>query len=114
MPGNEQRRAAGRAKLRAHDFFHVRDAGFHLALKFLRISFLVRVEVGANFRGDGETGRHGQTDACHFREVRTFAAEQRLHRAVAVGFIAAPGVNVFVCFGCFGHIFKLNVSDFNL
>ena len=77
--GNKQRHALGITELATHDLFHVLDASFHLALKFLRVGLLVRVEVGAYFGRDGESGRHWEVDAGHFREIRALAAEQRLH-----------------------------------
>jgi hypothetical protein len=61
------------------------------------------VEISAYFRGDGETGRHRQTDASHLVEIRAFAAEQWFHRTIAVGFFVAPGINVLNGFGCFCH-----------
>jgi hypothetical protein len=76
---NKQRHAFGIAELAAHDLFHVLNAGFHLSLKFLRVGLLVRIVVGANFGRDGESGRHWEIDAGHFREIRALAAEQRFH-----------------------------------
>ena len=76
---NKQRHAFGITELAAHDLFHVLNASFHLALQFLRVGLLVRVEVGANFGRDGESGRHWEIDAGHFREIRALAAEQRFH-----------------------------------
>ena len=102
---NEQRHPIRRAEFRAHDLFHVGDARFHLRLQFLRISFFVCVKKSADFGGDGKTGRHGQTDAGHFGEVRALAAEQRLHAPVAVGFFVAPSINIFRGFS-FGHKFN--------
>ena len=64
------------------------DAGLHLRLERRRIAALVVVVVGADLGGDGESGRHGQADAAHLGEVGALAAEQRLHRAVAVGLLA--------------------------
>ena len=113
MPGMESRAPERTAtssgmplaspNLHAHDLLHVGDAGFHLRLEFLGIGPLVGVEVGADLGGDGEAGRHGQTDAGHLGEVRALAAEERLHGAVAVGFFVAPGVDVFdaLCGGFF-------------
>jgi len=98
--GHQQREPLGITKLVAHDFFHVGNAGLDLGLEHGRIGALVGVIIGANLGGDGESRRHGQADAGHFREVGSLAAEQRLHAAVAVGFAGTPGVNVFGCFGC--------------
>ena len=50
-----------------------------------RVAPPVRVEVGAHFGGDGEARRHRQAEAGHLGEVGALAAEQILHRGVAVG-----------------------------
>ena len=86
-------------ELVAHDFLHVGDARFHLGAEDFRVGFLVVVVVGADLGGDREAGGDGESDAGHLGEVRAFAAEERLHRAVAIGFAVAPGVNVFRAFG---------------
>jgi hypothetical protein len=77
----------------AHDLLHVLHAGFHLSLEGSRVGALVGVVVGADFGRDREAGRHRETDAGHFGEVSALAAEQGLHRAVAVSFAVAPGVD---------------------
>ncbi len=69
------------------------DARFHLRAERRRIRPLVGVVVRADLGGDGEAGRHRQSDAAHLSEVRALAAEQRLHRAVAVG-LAAKEIDV--------------------
>jgi hypothetical protein len=64
----------------------------------------VGVEVSAGLGGDGEAGRHGQSDAGHFRKVCAFAAKERFHGTVAVGFLVSEKINVFLCFcSCIGH-----------
>jgi len=93
--GDEQREALCVAKFGAHDFLHVGDAGLHLRFEFLGVAALVGVVIGADFGGDGEASGDGQADARHLGEVGTFATEEGLHRAVAVGFARAPSVNVF-------------------
>ena len=55
----------------------------------------MRVEISADFGRDREPRRNGQTDARHFGQVRAFAAEQRFHFSVAVGFAVAEIINVF-------------------
>ena len=77
--GDQERKALRVTELVAHDLLHVGNAGLHLRLEFLGIGLLVGVEISADFGGDGETGRHGQANAGHFREVGTLAAEQRFH-----------------------------------
>ena len=65
----------------------------HLLAQRRRIRPLVGVVVGADLGRDREPGRHRQPDAAHLGEVRALAAEQRLHRPVAVG-LAAEEVDV--------------------
>ncbi len=72
------------------------------------IGSLVGVIIGADFGGDGESGRHRQADAAHLGQVRAFAAEQRFHAAVAVGFLITKQINVFCGFRCFSH--KSNIQ----
>ena len=99
--GHEEREAFGIAEFRAHDFFHVAHAGFHLGLEFLRIGLFVVVEISADLCGDRESGRHGEADAGHLGEVGSFAAEEGFHFSVAVGFCGSECVNVFALFrGC--------------
>ena len=54
----------------------------------LRKGVVVIAVVGADVRGDGEAGRHRQTDAGHFRKVGAFAAEHVAHSRMAIGFFA--------------------------
>ena len=56
-------------------------------------SALVGVEVRAGLGGDGEAGRHRQAERRHLGQVGALAAEQVLHRGVAVGAAAAKGVD---------------------
>jgi hypothetical protein len=77
-------------------------AGFHLGAEHGGVGLLVVVEVSADFRRDGEAGRHGETDAGHFREVRALAAEEGLHAAVAVGLAVTPGVDILGRLGSLG------------
>ena len=72
--GDEQRHVFVVAELAAHDPLHVLDAGFNLRLEDGRIGAGVVVEIGADLGGDREPGRHGKTDAGHFRQVGALAA----------------------------------------
>jgi hypothetical protein len=65
---------------------------------------LVGIVVGADFGGDGEARRHRETDAGHFGQVGTLAAEQGLHGAVAVSLAVAPGVDDLGGLSRFGGI----------
>ena len=102
--GDEEGHAGGGAELGAHDLLHVLHAGFHLSLEGNRVGALVGVVVGADFGRDREAGRHRETDAGHFGEVSALAAEQGLHRAVAVSFAVAPGVDDLGGLGGFGVV----------
>ena len=55
----------------------------------------MRGEIGADFRGDGEAGRHRQAQIAHFGQVRALAAEQILHLRAAFRRTAAKGINPF-------------------
>ena len=70
-----------------------RNALFHLAAERRRVRALVGVVVGADFGRDREAWGHRQPDAAHLGEVRALAAEQRLHRSVAIR-LAAEEVDV--------------------
>src|SRR6266446_5007181 len=52
------------------------------------------VKITANFRGDGESRRHRQTNSRHFVEICAFAAEQTFHPACSVGVPIPKVVNV--------------------
>ncbi len=94
--GDEQRHGVSVAEPGAHNFFHVGDADLDLGLEVLRISPPGGVVISADVRGDGETRRHGQPDAGHFGQVGAFAAQERLHRPVAVGLLVSKQINVFL------------------
>ena len=81
------------AKLLAGLLLDSGDAGLHLAPELGRIRALVGVEVRADLGRDREAGRHRQADAAHLAEVRALAAEQRLHRSIAIR-LAAEEVHV--------------------
>ena len=61
-----------------------RDASLHLTLQRGGIGALVIVVIRAHLSRDREPGRHGQPDAAHLGEICPLAAEQRLHRSVAI------------------------------
>ena len=70
-----------------------------LRLQFLRIGFVVRVEIGADRGRDGEAGRHRQAEIGHLGEVGALAAEQIAHARFAFGLAVAERVDPFA--GCF-------------
>ena len=100
--GNQQR-VLHAAEFFAHGFLHFDHRSIDLPVELLRISALVVVVISADLGADRESAGYGQTDAGHFPEVGPFAAEQRLHRAVAVRFSVAEIINVFA-FGSRGRL----------
>ena len=93
MPGIEsrapERTDTSSGSFRSPNFFFVwlldgRDASLHLTLQRGGIGALVIVVIRAHLGRDREPGRHGQPDAAHLGEVCPLAAEQRLHRPVAI------------------------------
>ena len=95
----EQERVFAAAEPLPTDLFDLGERLFDLRVHLGRVRLLVVVEIGADLRGDREPGRHRQADAGHFREVRALAAEERLHRAVAVGAAVAEIINVLARLG---------------
>ena len=91
--GNQQRILAV-AELLARDRFEFRERSTDLVSQNFGIRLLVGVVVRADFGGNGESWRDGQTDPRHFMQVCAFAAEQRLLRAVAIGLAAAKKINI--------------------
>ena len=77
----------------ASQLFHARQSRRHLTLQVVGIASLIGVEVRAALGGDREPRRHRQAQGAHLRQVGALAAQQVLHRGVAVGGAAAKGVN---------------------
>ena len=73
--------------------FDFRQVLIDLLFEARRIVAVVLVELGADFRGDGETGRNRQTDAGHFRQVGALATQKLLHVGIAVGAAGAELVD---------------------
>ena len=67
------------------------------------VAAAVRVEVRADLGGDREAGRDGQPEAGHLGEVGALAAEQLLHRGIAVGDAAAEGKDELARAALGGH-----------
>ena len=74
----DQERILGIAQLAAHFFFDLAKGDGHFSIETLGGSTVVQVDA-ARFGGDSKTGRNGQTELRHFRQVRTLASEQVLH-----------------------------------
>src|SRR5690606_32684261 len=77
----------------AHRDLDVADAGLDLAVHPPGPAAVVH-DVLARLGRDREAGRDGQPDAAHLGEVGAFAAEERLHRAVAVVGAVTEAVDV--------------------
>ena len=97
--GHQQGHGFRVAKLAAQDLFHLGNAFLDLGVKLGGIGAVVVVVIGANFRGDRESGRNRQADAGHFREVGALAAQKIFHAAIAVSGPSAEGIDEFVS-GC--------------
>ena len=109
---DEQGHFHGVAELAAHQRLHLGDAFLHAGVELGGVGAAVVVVVGADLGGDGESRRHGQTDAGHFGQVGALATQQGLHAAVAIGGTAAEMIDylVHICFfsGCvtIGKLFE--------
>ncbi len=96
-PDGHEQRVLQVAERLARLLLERRHTRLHLAFQRRRIRSLAGVVVRADVRRDREPGRHGQSDAAHLGEIRALAAEQRLHRPVAV---RLPAEVVDVLAGC--------------
>src|SRR5204862_5655422 len=105
--GNEQR-LGWIAEFSAHRLLHARQVLRDRALQLRRIRLVVRVKVGADLGGDGESGRDGDADVGHLGQARTFAAEDVLHLGVALGVAFAEVVDVL--WGAHGGANYLRIS----
>ena len=80
------------AELGAHDSLHVGNTSLDVGFHGCGISAPVVVVIRTNFRRNGKSGRHGQTDTGHFSKVGTFATEQVFHAGVTFGSPSAKGI----------------------
>jgi hypothetical protein len=69
------------------------EGGLDLGLKIVGIGAAVVVVIGADLGGDGEAGRHRQSEVGHLGEVRALAAEEVLHPGLALRLAVAEGVD---------------------
>ncbi len=88
----------------SHGVLELGDGFVNLAVQGGGVGAVVVVVIGADFRGDGEAGRHGQADLGHFGEVGPLAPEEGLHLPVAVGLAVAEEVDVFDSLGGTGFL----------
>ncbi len=80
-----QQRVVDIAELLPHALFQRLEGAEHLIVD-LGGNGVVVLEVNiADFRGNGEAGRHRQLGAAHFRETGAFAAEYVFHLSITVG-----------------------------
>ncbi|MBA7661078.1 hypothetical protein ES703_69090 [subsurface metagenome] len=82
------------AELLAHRLLDLGEIGLDLGHQGGGILPLVRVVIGANLGGDGESGRNRQADAAHFREVRALPSEQGAPGGIAIRLAATKEVDV--------------------
>ncbi len=73
----EEERILEVAEFLAHGLLDLGDIGLDLALERFGVSPAVFVVVGADLRGDGEPGRHGNADAAHLGKIRPLAPQKR-------------------------------------
>ena len=90
----EEERVRGVAELHPHRALDVADALADLLLQPCRPLVAVLAVVLTGLRGDGEARRHGQPDGAHLGQVRTLAAQERLHALVALGLAVTEDVHV--------------------
>ena len=81
--GDEQRIVLAAEGL-LHLRFHQAYCSLHIAGEGAGIAAIMRIEIGAHFRADGETRGHRQADRSHLGEVGTLAAQQLAHAGIAV------------------------------
>ena len=84
---------SGFAKFQAHDLFNTGQGVKHLFLQAIRIGLIVGRVVSANFRRQRETGWDGKSKGTHLGKVCAFAAQQILHRGVAVRLAVSERIN---------------------
>ena len=89
----DQQRIPRIAEGLADDSLDRLQPGGDLAGQRIGIGLAVRIIVDAGFRRDGEARRHRQAERRHLGEVGPLAAEQVLHRRIAVGRAPAEAVH---------------------
>ncbi len=83
-----------------HQLLDLSQILIDLILQTSRVVAVVLVELGADFRGKGETGRNRQADTGHFRQVGTLATQQIFHVTAPFGFAVTEEIDV-LCHRCF-------------
>ena len=94
----DQQRIFGIAERLAGQLADMVERLFDLRLQFLRIGFVVRVEIGADRGRNGEAGRHRQAEIGHLGEIGALAAQQIAQARFAFGLAVAEGEHPFAGF----------------
>ena len=95
-PHADQQRIFGVAQRLAHLLLELIQRLQHLFMDLVgNLVLVLEIDV-ADFRRDGEAGRHRQIRPAHFGQPGAFAAEYILHFSVAIGPAWAELVNMFV------------------
>ncbi len=89
----DQQRARGVAKGLAGQPLDSGKALGHLVLQLARIGAAIGVIMDAGLGGDREPWRHRQAQGAHLGQIGALAAQQVLHRGVAVSAAAAKGID---------------------
>ena len=91
-PHRYQQGVLGVAERRAEDGLQTRQGGVDLGLHASGQGAAVLLPREADFGRDREAGRDGDADPRHLGEAGSLAAEQGLHRPVAIGFAGAESI----------------------
>src|SRR5207248_9324494 len=94
-PYRDKQRILGVAVTLASQLAVMVQRPFDLALQFLQIGFVVRIEIGADRGRNRKSGRHWQTEIGHLSQVGTLAAEQIAQARFALGLAVAEGEHPF-------------------
>ena len=72
-------------------------SGIHLILEqFHNLVLTYLIVLIASVGGNGETGRHGNTDVVHLGQVGTLTAQHFSHLGITFGLSVSKGINSFL------------------
>ena len=91
----DQQRIFGVAQLLADLRFEFFESFQNLIVNLFRNAVVIFEVDVADFGGDGESRRHGNSGAGHFGKSGAFAAQDIFHGAVAIGVAGSEAINVF-------------------
>src|SRR5208282_4493380 len=83
------------AEAHAHQPFHPLQVRQDLILQPFGELPSLFIEQGTDFRGDGETGGHGDADVDHLGEARTLAAQEVPELLTPLGFLSSEKIDIF-------------------